>query len=439
MSPHAPTALYLCAALSLALAGYGCAPAATVDNPPADAAADGGPSDSGTQDAGLPPDAEAEPDMRVEIDAGGSPDAGTVLPGAIPRCPNVALGAPPAALGVDGFYTQHADVGGLPLIAGPGVPEAAFRVAAYVLENLLAERPCARLGLQAAGVRFGIMGPDDVTTDMPEYSDFYEAFPGTDWDTRGRGFGATWTRPLTTGAVENLLQSPQDPWFGENIFLHEVAHSFFEFGVEAQRDGPEQRARLQTLYAEAMSAGLWADTYAATNANEYWAEAVQSYASNNLSAEPPNGIHNHVDTREELFAYDPEMAAFIEARLGARTWPAYCDLEGAGPAWTPPSVPAVDCDLRETIAADNGCDEANLRSERSDEAVPLTVVNQSQAALTLHWVDFAGQRQPFGALGPRSQLSLQTFETHGWVVTDADGTCRNGFVAADQATRFIVR
>jgi len=61
-----------------------------------------------------------------------------------------------------------------------------------------------------------------------------------------------------------------------------------------------------------MAASLWQDTYAATNEEEYWAEGVQSYFDVNLASDPPDGIHNHVDTRAKLAAYDPALYALVD-------------------------------------------------------------------------------------------------------------------------------
>ncbi|MFN3201372.1 MAG: hypothetical protein ACE366_23425 [Bradymonadia bacterium] len=392
------------------------------------------PTDASLADSGTRADAD-----RPAEDTGVPTDAEPPVHEGPPTCPAVVIEPPPESLGLDPFYTQYVDVRGLPLVGGPGVPEDAFRVAAYTLEQMLVDQPCARVGLAEAHVRFGIMGPDDVTTDMPEYSDFYEAFPGTDWDNRGRGFGATLTRPLTTGAVENLLQDPTDPWVGENIFLHEVAHSVFEFGVEGAPDGLEQRDRLEALYQGAMTQGLWRDTYAATNANEYWAEGVQNHFDNNLSADPPNGVHNFVDTREELTDYDPDFADFIAEHMGTRRWPAYCNVEGPSPAWVPPPIPDLACPQRVRLAENTGCDVQVLRSQSSELSASVMVVNQTLQPMTLHWIDFEGARAQAYDLGPRNTITLNSFATHGWLLTDADGVCRGGFVTAEEPTRFIIR
>lgn len=69
-----------------------------------------------------------------------------------------------------------------------------------------------------------------------------------------------------------------------------------------------------------MAKGLWAKTYAAKNAGEYWAEGLQSWFDANLQADPPNGIHDHVNTRAELEAYDPALARLIAETFAHVEW-----------------------------------------------------------------------------------------------------------------------
>ena len=61
-----------------------------------------------------------------------------------------------------------------------------------------------------------------------------------------------------------------------------------------------------------MSDGLFDNTYAASNHEEYWAEGVQAYFG--INAEGPvggDGVHNQIDTRAELQAYDPPLFDLI--------------------------------------------------------------------------------------------------------------------------------
>jgi hypothetical protein len=358
-----------------------------------------------------------------------------------PVCPEVVVTPPPAALGLDPFYTQYVDAGGIPIISRDGVPPAAFRVAYYVLAEMLDQRPCFRRSMIDSGLRVGLFGPNDVTTDFPEYSDFYEVFPGTDWDQRGRGFGATLTRPLSTVGYENLLRLESDLWFGESILIHEWAHTYFEFGVREQVGGLEQQARLDVLYDSAMQRGLWADTYAATNSAEYWAEAVQSYFNTNLASDPSDGVHNQIDTRPELLEYDPEMAAFIQSIFPPRDWPPYCRLEGDGPAWrdpTPQGVDGAQCEPRYHSVANVGCD-LQVGSESSDVPVELIFVNRRVGeSLTIEWINYEGQAQSFIELPPRSTAGQRTFQTHPWRIIDGQGACVGVFITPGHNGRIIL-
>ena len=91
-------------------------------------------------------------------------------------------------------------------------------------------------------------------------------------------------------------------------------------------DGPggQDPAKQTGAYKQAMDAGLWSNTYAATNQQEYWAEGVQSYFDTNIEANPSNGIHNHVNTRAELLAYDRRLHDLIQSAFGSTPRPRIC-------------------------------------------------------------------------------------------------------------------
>lgn len=220
----------------------------------------------------------------------------------------------PPSTGLDPFYTQGCAVNGFQVVANEVVdPEAIVRAAATVGRVLAADDRLSTT-LAGTGVRLGIIGRDQRTTEMPEYRDLNEAFPETDWDTRARGLGATLERPLVSAGEENVLCLPDDRYLGEDILLHEFSHVLHEFGYAVLDPGFD--ADLFTAYEQAMANGTWADTYAATNHHEYWAEGVQSYFGRNLTADPPDGVHGPIDTRAELEAADPALYALIDQRLG---------------------------------------------------------------------------------------------------------------------------
>ena len=74
-----------------------------------------------------------------------------------------------------------------------------------------------------------------------------------------------------------------------------------------------------------MDAGLWAGTYAATNADEYWAEGVQSWFDLN---DPPGLVHNEINKRAELEEYDPALASLIQEAFGDSVVSSSCHPKG---------------------------------------------------------------------------------------------------------------
>jgi alpha-glucosidase len=227
-----------------------------------------------------------------------------------PPAPTVA--AVPAtlrdALKLDAFYQKHADADGLPVLASAKVADAAVREAASILRHMLADRADLRQALVKAGVRVVVMAPTEMTTDVPEQRGMT---PKDYWDKRARGLGGR----ITSCGEENLLNLPSDRYPRENILVHEFAHAIHNYGLKAV--DPRFDARLREAYGKAIARGLWKDTYAATNAGEYWAEAVQSYFDCNA---PPGGVHNDVNTRAKLAKYDPELFELVDDVFKQSKW-----------------------------------------------------------------------------------------------------------------------
>jgi pimeloyl-ACP methyl ester carboxylesterase len=217
------------------------------------------------------------------------------------------VGPPPAELDLPAFYEQWCSVRGLPIVASGEVRPEALQAAWVIIDTMLAKRPDVVPAMLEDRIRFGILGEEQLTLDMPEYADLQEVFPDVDWNTRARGLGATWARPLVSSAEENLLCLPSDRYAGESITVHEFAHTFLDHGIAKLDPGFLQR--VQDAYADAMATGRWAMTYAAENAAEYWAEGVQSWFGTNLRSSPADGVHGEVDTRAALLDHDPALAA----------------------------------------------------------------------------------------------------------------------------------
>ena len=216
--------------------------------------------------------------------------------------------APPPELGLDPFYAKYVSASGYPIVASAAVDDHALLEAAYLVDLLLARRPDVRDAMVASGSRLLVMGHREFTTDMPEYAHME---PKDYWDRRARGLGGSATDPVCSCAEENLLGFPGDPYAAENILIHEFAHNIHLRGmvnVDPTFDG-----RVKAAYDAAMAAGLWEGKYASVNHHEYFAEGVQSWFDDNREDDHD---HNHVDTRAELIAYDPGLAALCQEVFG---------------------------------------------------------------------------------------------------------------------------
>jgi hypothetical protein len=219
------------------------------------------------------------------------------------RRPGPVPGAMRETFDLAPFYVRAIDADGLPVVGSAKVSDAALREAAFLIDRMLRGRDDIRRAMAARKVRFTVMAPEEMTTDVPEHSDLK---PKDYWDRRARGLGATAARPSVSCGEENLLQLKGDPYATENILIHEFAHAIHEMGLSTV-DRTFDR-RLRAAYEAAMKEGLWKEKYAATNRQEYWAEGVQSWFDTNRHDDHD---HNHVDTREELVEYDPRLAALI--------------------------------------------------------------------------------------------------------------------------------
>lgn len=264
--------------------------------------------------------------------------------------------APPAGQ-FDPFYGKYCSAGRLPILASKAVPDQALQQAYNIIMNMTAKKPDALKELVDGGVKFAVIGANENTTDLPEYQ-WLKNDTKTNWDERSRGFGATESTPLSSGAEENLLCYHDDRYFGENITVHEFAHTFLNMGI-AKVD-PKFVDRVKTAYDEAIKKQLWWNTYADDNYEEYWAEGVQSYF--NVNAEYPpsitgdsltatatalastnrnvhelegDAIHNFVNTREELKQYDPDLYNLLTEVFPTTDWTPKCPKLLVTPTFRP--------------------------------------------------------------------------------------------------------
>lgn len=234
----------------------------------------------------------------------------------IAQAPNIAEPVPPPTavrniFGLDPFYQQWINVGGVPVIASAETNPYAVKEAAYLIKQMTGHRQDVLQALAENGVRFSVMAYTEMTTRIPEHSylrpDFY-------WDIRARGLGGQ----TTSCGEENLLNYPNDPYWTENTLIHEFAHALHRKALNMIDPGFDNR--LGITYDAAINKGLWKGTFASTDRDEYWAEGVQSWFHANANEKSDPALHNNIDTRAELKAYDPDLAKLLTEVFGDRAW-----------------------------------------------------------------------------------------------------------------------
>ncbi len=230
------------------------------------------------------------------------------------------------------FYTKYIDLKGVALVASGEVADEALQRDYDIVTHMLAGRPDIIHEMVVGGTHLIIIGKNQAYTDMPEYS--HSPNPAY-LNERVRGTGGL---TITSFGEENLLSLPTDRYDTESIAVHEFCHTIDD---ALRQIDPTWRQRLHKTYQDAVSKGLWKNTYAGSNEAEYWAEISQMYFDCNR---PNNWNHGPIARREQFKIYDPEGYELIKATFNlspAQDW-RYHWLEKLPSVIPPPAKFKID-------------------------------------------------------------------------------------------------
>jgi hypothetical protein len=209
------------------------------------------------------------------------------------------------------FYKKYLEINGVPLAAAGEVSDQALQRDYDIVTHMLAGRPDILQTMVNSGTRLIIIGKDQRYTDMPEYRNA----PNPAYlNERVRGTGGL---EVTSFGEENLLCLPTDRYDRESIAVHEFCHTI---DAALSRMDATWHMRLRKTYQDAMSMGLWKNTYAGSNPAEYWAETCQCYFD---CGRANNWNHGPIARREQLKIYDPEVYELIKTTFNlnpAQDW-----------------------------------------------------------------------------------------------------------------------
>lgn len=213
---------------------------------------------------------------------------------------------------LDEWYQKYVSADGLPIVSSAAVSDTALLQARYIANHMLQRIPEAREEMLRCHFRIGVVGYKENITDLPECRMMKVWWPETDWDKRGRGYGATLQLPVMTIGEENLVRIPnfQERYAHESIMVHEFAHNI-DFAMS--RISQAFRDSLRSAFQQAKAEGLWVDTYSMSNTAEYFAEGAQAWFNAcRMHVPAKNGEGRFtLRTREQLHDYDPRLYAFL--------------------------------------------------------------------------------------------------------------------------------
>lgn len=238
--------------------------------------------------------------------------------------------APPASLTqwlnykespLDPWYKKYVNCDGLPVLSSAAVSDEALLQACYIAREMLRKHPEAREEMIRCHFRIGVVGYKENITDLPECSVMPIWWPDTDWNERGRGYGATLALPVMSIGEENLIKIPnfQERYWSESIMVHEFAHNV-DFAM--RRVDSKFKKDLEEAFSKAKQEGLWKNTYSMENSEEYFAEGAQAWYDTCRMQVPKTGGTGtmKLKTREQLKEYDRRLYdicayAFPEEKL----------------------------------------------------------------------------------------------------------------------------
>ncbi|MBO6164369.1 MAG: Ig-like domain-containing protein, partial [Lachnospiraceae bacterium] len=219
------------------------------------------------------------------------------------------------------FYTQFlmSDTGILMKADDTVAPETLVKAA----NQVDAELGKAGTGIAERMAEFGcslaIYSPHENVYLIPEHRSGYSYDM---YDVEGYG-GSTYNKGVSSIAERNITRTrdnTEDPdlntaYRNENILLHEFGHCVKSVGIDTLTDKTLSN-EYKAVYKNAKEGGLWPNTYAMGNSDEFFATMCAIWF-NNMAEKPTwdDGVRCPINTREEMKKYDPVTYAYFEKIL----------------------------------------------------------------------------------------------------------------------------
>ena len=191
------------------------------------------------------------------------------------------------------------------------IPTQTMRRAAEMVDTIMAEAKEDNNGILQrmidVGCTLAIFGPGEHAYYIPEHRNTYDpTFRYVE------GFGGT-TCSITEANIWHWLESTPDKplddyytlYWDESVLTHEFCHGVKISGIDMIPD-KELANEYQMVYRHAKAAGLWPNSYAISNSDEYFAtlSAIWFNVMNESNNGDWDGTRGPINTRKELYNYD---------------------------------------------------------------------------------------------------------------------------------------
>lgn len=221
------------------------------------------------------------------------------------------------------YYTKQLKTKtGITVRAGDKVADSSMELAGKIIDLMLVNIPDVAAKLIESKADLGIYGLQENAYDIPEHRMGYLLA------TRPvEGFGGILENPISTVAEANVIRLRSGRYATryphEMILVHEFGHAIHLIGIDSLEDRSLSE-RVKVCYTHAKKNGLWHDTYAISNHEEYF--ATMSTIWFNVMQEGVDGkwdgIRGPVNTREELQEYDIEGYQLMKSIYSGEQMPA---------------------------------------------------------------------------------------------------------------------
>lgn len=291
----------------------------------------------------------------------------------------------PLELQQSALYSVEDSVQGIRVRSMPSVSPEAVEIAKQRIAMLLAHLPVEAQNMADAGAELRIMTghPDtDVTGGL-----------------------------VTYGTEENILKNEQDRFRDHrDICVHECTHMLHAVGL-----GREQCAAITKRFAEVQAEGLWPGCYALTNESEFFAELTMWYFGT-------RGDYGQLKDPQEgpqwLEQYDPKSYALLDDLFQGR-------------------MPSERIEWHE-LENQGAAAEGSLKALDSEQHSQVQFINNTDGAVSYYWLDYNGQRVPYGTVEAHARGSMSTFIGHPWLLTDSAGKVLGVWVPEYGHSRIVV-